>query len=487
MKSIRAKLTVFCICLVGLCLAGTGLALRARVQANLVDEIDRQLEAEVASVRAGEIGTFEDEHERLAIDPNHAIVGEKRIVHKPGSAASSTMVKVLRDGSDEIQARIDDSLPQLIPVRGQAGMLQMLKPQDPAGFEAAKSGRRLFHDFVQGSAKKRSLSTPEYRSGRMVAVAQAVRALAPAQAQMADLDRGLEMMIPLAIVVAALGGSLMVGSTMRPLRRLIESARALQPQSSDSRLPVQGQDEFAALAIAFNEAFDRQRRAMDQLERFTGDAGHELKTPLGAIKGSTSYLLHMADLPSDCRKSVAVMDRCADRMAKLIDDLLLLAREDGRTSTLRPSTVSLEESIDEALEQVPACRQIAVSVSCEPNAHAWADSAAIERIVVNLLLNAYTYARSKVCLSAGIRDGNAFLSVQDDGEGIPPEHLQRLGERFYRPDTSRSRQQGGTGLGLAIVKALCQAQNGRLEIDSTVGVGSNFTVVLPAKRATDSC
>src|ERR1019366_881228 len=162
-------------------------------------------------------------------------------------------------------------------------------------------------------------------AGNLIAVVQSAHDLSPVAAGVRQLDVSLATLIPLALLVAAAAGAVLVGNTMRPLRRLSESARNLDPDLSKERLPVVGKDEFADLAITFNGAFDRtasafasQSRAMKQLERFTGDAGHELRSPLGAIKGSVTFLLGSRKWGGEVKKSLEIIDRSSDRMTKLI-------------------------------------------------------------------------------------------------------------------------------------------------------------------------
>jgi len=293
------------------------------------------------------------------------------------------------------------------------------------------------------------------------------------------------MLLPLAVAVSALLGALLVGSTMRPLKRLIDSAQRLAPDLSGARLPVTGKDEFAELAGTFNavfdrtsEAFQKQRQAISQLERFTADAGHELRTPLGAIKSGSTYLLHISKLPDDCKKPAQIMDRSADRMAKLIDDLLLLARQEGGQSMeIRPD-IEVSSLIDEAREEVAEPEYVSVTISVDRSLKVRGDRDALRRVLLNLISNAFAFARSEVKITAR-RDGKGVVvSVSDDGEGIAPEHIGRLGERFYRPDSSRSRHKGGTGLGLAIAKSICMAHGGALEIESTPGFGTTVRALI---------
>jgi signal transduction histidine kinase len=337
----------------------------------------------------------------------------------------------------------------------------------------------------------RSLSIPVRANGRIVAVAQSVHPLAQLDSQLADLDRSLAMLIPLAILVAAFSGAFIIGATMRPLRHLTASARRLKADMTGERLPIIGDDEFARLSWAFNEAFERsaaafasQRQAIAQLERFTGDAGHELRTPLGAVKSGASYLLHMTDLPAEARKSLQIIDRSTDRMARLIDDLLLLAKSDGGRPLRLVPGLNVRRLVEESVEELSIPPTIRVLIEGEIACAVTGDPESIKRVVANLVSNAITYARSKVEVRTYVENAYAVISVADDGMGIESVHLARLGERFYRPDDSRSRHLGGTGLGLAIAKSLCTSHGGDLEITSEIGVGTTVRSRIPIGKIT---
>jgi signal transduction histidine kinase len=292
-----------------------------------------------------------------------------------------------------------------------------------------------------------------------------------------QLDGSLETLIPLASLVAAVAGAFLVGSTMRPMSKLTEAARSLDADLSKERLPIEGNDEFADLARAFNGAFDRtsnafaaQTRAMKQLERFTGDAGHELRTPLGAIKGSVTFLLGRQKRDTETRKSLEIIDRACDRMTRLINDLLLLARNDGGQQILPMGSHFLSAVVNEAVEVLAMPAGIMLQICIEPGQIVVGNANALSRLFSNLLTNAFAYAKSIVRISAEPTGSNLVIGVEDDGEGIAHEHLSRLGERFYRPESARSRSAGGTGLGLAIVKSIAEAHGGATKVQVIIPV-----------------
>jgi len=475
LRGVRARLVAWNVLAIGLILIAMTLMLRAHLRANAVQQVDNELRTEVESARVESLSSgVRGATLRLPVGASDAKSGVER--------PDSKFTRVEQDHSSEmITLQAEAFLPKLIPVplpmHGSA-------PLDPDGYREAAKGSPWAADFRLKGRPFRSNSKPVYVKGRVVAVVQAARSMEPMEAMLRRFDEALLPLLPVALLVAAIAGTVLVASATRPLRILTDSAEGLKP---DERLPIVGRDEFADLAVAFNAAFDRtsqamakQERALRQLERFTGDAGHELRTPLAVIKGSVSQMLAQKRLRTDERTSLELVDRAADRMTRLIADLLLLARQDAGTIATPLQPVDLKALIETAFASLSRDDRCLIDVRVAPGLSILADSATLERAIANLLTNARSYARTQVSIDATRDDKQVELTISNDGEGIPPEHLPRLGERFYRPEASRSRERGGVGLGLAITKGIIEAHHGEMEIRSEVGVGTTVLVRLPA-------
>jgi two-component system phosphate regulon sensor histidine kinase PhoR len=235
--------------------------------------------------------------------------------------------------------------------------------------------------------------------------------------------------------------------------------------------------------------------ALEQTERmradFVANVSHELKTPLTSLIGYIETLQGPARNDAEAQaKFLAIMDEQANRMARLVDDLLSLARiemdEHSRPTDRVPLEAVLEETIGLLGPQAKK-RSLSVTLTVEPDAAAvLGDRDQLAEVFENLIGNAIKYGSDggQVTVAAKLAGPDEIsVTVADDGEGIAPEHLPRLTERFYRVDAARSRERGGTGLGLAIVKHIVSRHRGRLFIESTPGEGSRFTVSLPAAVA----
>jgi len=262
-------------------------------------------------------------------------------------------------------------------------------------------------------------------------------------------------------------------------------------QARFARLAGPARDGAAAVMMLHD--ITALKRAEQMRADFIANAGHELKTPLSALVGFIETLLGPArDDPAARERFLGIMREQAGRMARLVDDLLSLSRIELNEHVAPTERVALDGVIEEvaaALELRAAERGMRLSLSLPADLpEAVGDRDQLAQVFQNLLDNAIKYSRpnTEIAVSAAINTGAAggtrtvTIAVIDQGDGIAREHLSRLTERFYRADTARSRELGGTGLGLAIVKHIVNRHRGRLDIASTLGEGSTFTVSLPA-------
>jgi signal transduction histidine kinase len=263
------------------------------------------------------------------------------------------------------------------------------------------------------------------------------------------------------------------------------AAELISAEDLSQRLEVRGKDELAQLAHTFNGMIERLDASFEQQRRFTADASHELRTPLARIKLTTSEALDGEHTPEEYRSALLVADRAADSMGRLVQQLLLLARGDGGQLKIRSEPVDLNYLLYDTAETFRRPESVRVEATMTPEPiEVEADPEWLACILRNLVENAvrHTPVNGRVVLSASAQNGCALLHVSDTGEGIPPEHLPHLTERFYRVDASRARARaatGGTGLGLAITRMLVDAHHGTLEIISEPGQGTQVTVRIP--------
>lgn len=231
-------------------------------------------------------------------------------------------------------------------------------------------------------------------------------------------------------------------------------------------------------------------RKMEKMRRdFVSNVSHEIRTPLAAIQVSSEALAYSGLLEGHPEEQfITNISQHCERLSKLVDDLLLLARIEQHPEQFTSETVKLKPVLQKAVEGVSAKLvnpKRHVKINCPETLELTINAGLMELALINLLDNALKYspADADVIVDATEEDGYAHISVRDYGDGVPPEHWPRLFERFYRVDAARSRQTGGTGLGLSIVKHIVRVHSGRTEIQSTPGVGSVFSMVLPLRPA----
>jgi signal transduction histidine kinase len=251
------------------------------------------------------------------------------------------------------------------------------------------------------------------------------------------------------------------------------------------RVPVPGsRDEIAALAVTMNEMLARIEAGHDAQRRFVGDASHELRSPLTTIISALEVAVTHPEVLSGELATSTLMPE-ALRMKTLIDDLLLLARADERGLDMSHEDVDLDDLAAAELDRLRRGAELEVVADVQP-ARVTGDSAALSRVLRNLLDNATRHAVSRVALSVGQVDGAVLLEVCDDGPGIAPADRRRVFDRFVRLDQDRSRSGGGTGLGLAIVREIVVAHGGRVTIGDGIGSGTAVTVQLPLPERPES-
>jgi len=294
------------------------------------------------------------------------------------------------------------------------------------------------------------------------------------------------LLLPAVGFAVARGARQAVAGALRPLERVAAETRAIGPAELGTRLTSQA--EVTELADSVNRMLERVDRAHRALQAFTADASHELRTPLTHLRAQVQWAAAEGRTETETRESLGAMERVLDQTAKLVEELLLIARGENRQLALAHAPFELTAVVGEVREITEAMalgRDLAVSAT--PSSPRWAvgDADRTRHILLNLASNAVRYTQNGSVTFALETNGNMVgVSVRDTGPGIPPEHLERIFDRFFRVDQSRSRDLGGSGLGLAIARLFAELQGGHITVASTPGAGSTFTVWLPAAEAT---
>ena len=302
--------------------------------------------------------------------------------------------------------------------------------------------------------------------------------------QLGEILVVLVLGLPVIVVLAGVGGYVLARRALAPIDHLAAESRRITAERLHERLSVSNaHDEIGTLAAVINDAFARLESSFDQLRRFTADASHELRTPLSVIRGIGELSLRETRTPAEYKEAMGSMLEEVDRLTRLIDTLLQLSRGDAGTVRLSRDVVDLGDlarDVASSLSVLAEERRQRLDVASAANVRVLADRLVLRDAVTNLVDNAIKYSPEASTITIHVDGGpeQATMTVADEGSGIPPEHRDRIFDRFYRIDERRAREMGGTGLGLAIAKWAVEANGGQIALEPT-SKGSVFRISLP--------
>ena len=344
---------------------------------------------------------------------------------------------------------------------------------------AAAARQPTWGEAVSPAGPVRFLAVPVRQPGSPMGTFVVADFTSPAQ-QEVDSDVAVAAAVSLTmLVVMAVIAWLVAGRVLAPVRLMTNAARSITDTDLSQRIPIKGDDEVAQLADTFNTMLDRLSAAFASQREFVTDAGHELRTPITIVRG---HLELLGDDPTERAETLALVRDELDRMSRMVDDLLLLAKAE-RPGFLRQEPVAVHELVDELLAKVTTLAPRHWSTKVSAPVQTLADRQRLTQAVMNLVANSVAHTGPDDSITLGLDSGRDeyVLWVSDTGTGIAYEDQTRIFERFARGRNERRRSQGA-GLGLSIVRAIAEAHGGRVELESTPGRGATFRLVLPVDR-----
>lgn len=429
---IRVRLALVCAVLVGAIVVGLGALVYLRLEADLRAAVDDGLASRTAQL-------IDDPPAGPTIDPGSSDVGD-------------VFAQVLaRDGA-------------VVATSPGLGAGSVVPTADFASLHAPRS-LELPLEMIDGPDVSRVLETPT-ADGQVIVTGVAF------DDQREALDRLMSLFGVAAFVAVVLAGAVgwvVAGAALRPVDRMRIESEAVSASEPGRRLPVPAtRDELAALGRSLNGMLDRLEAAVERERRFVADAGHELRTPLANLKAELDLALRRARSQSELVEALRSASEETDRLARLADDLLVLASADGGRLPVRREEVDLGVLVRETLGSFSgraASLGITLGATVDNGLVARLDGTRVRQAVGNLVDNAlrHTSAGGRVTVEGSRRDGTVSIAVADTGEGFPAAFLPHAFEPFARADAARSRSAGGTGLGLAIVRAVAEAHGGTVE------------------------
>ncbi|MCD8084859.1 MAG: HAMP domain-containing histidine kinase [Clostridiales bacterium] len=308
---------------------------------------------------------------------------------------------------------------------------------------------------------------------------------AQGRSQMETISRLSLILLPSLVVLAAVGGYLVARRALRPIQQISEAASQIS-QGDDLKKRIdlgKGKDELHQLADSFNEMFARLDTAFEVEQQFTSDASHELRTPMTVIMAQCEYSLEEPRTAEEYQQALEVIQRQGRKMSRLINDMLDFARLELHTERYQKEPVDLTELVSSTCEDLALIQEKGITLTWEadPAVTVYGNRELLSRLLVNLVSNAYRYGTEDGHIWVALRDGEdtLTLSVADDGIGIAREEQEKIFDRFYQADASRSG--AGSGLGLSMVAQIAQFHGGAVTVESAPGQGSTFTLTLPKK------
>ena len=288
--------------------------------------------------------------------------------------------------------------------------------------------------------------------------------------------------LPVLLIIAAIGGYVLVQRALSPVEGMIEAAEAFTFNAPRKRLPLAGtEDRIDTLGRTLNRMLERLDASYQHASRFSADAAHELRTPLAIMRGELE-LLATEDLPEELQGAIGNILGEAERLSQIVESLIAMAQMDSTAGKRAHLAVDLNALAAETIDQMRLLavdKDITIEAPTGGHAVAAGDRDRLKQVLVNLLDNAikYTPAGGRIMVDVAQSGDRAVLSVKDTGVGIDTDSLPLVFDRFFRVTTDRG--EIGAGLGLAIVKSICVAHGGSVEVESRPGAGSIFRVILP--------
>ena len=439
---IRIRLTLAFVLALGIVLAGLGVVVYTRFENSLDDNTDRALRSRATDISA--------------------------LINRSGpripGARGDRFVE-----SEESFSQILDTQGRIVDATSRASSAPLL---DADEIERAQEGSLTLtrDDAVEEGDPARLFAVPV--DGYTLVVGQATD---DDEETLATLRLLLGVGLPIALALASLAGYAVAAAALRPVEAMRRKAAGVSEERPGELLPIPpADDEIRRLGETLNAMLARLEAALEREKGFVADASHELRTPLASLKTELELALRRDRTEGELRNALRSATEETDRLSRLADDLLVLARSDRGTLPLRKERIQAKDLLDRVAAQFRAAD---VHVNVPDGLVVEGDRLRLEQALGNLVANAATHGDGAVTVSARTRDGTVELHVEDEGEGLPPGFADHAFERFSRADEARGG--GGAGLGLAIVAAIARAHGGKAGF-SPRQTGTDAWITLPA-------
>ncbi len=390
-------------------------------------------------------------------------------------------------GFSPLERHIDFFNPSGQRQRGQGREKSVLEvPLSEAALQAAAQGQQVFETIEgENSPALRVLTTPVMDNGRVINVVRVGMSLENMHQTKKRFLLIMAGLLPITLLLSGGGGWLLAGRALRPIDNMTRSANRISAEHLTQRLAVSGSDdELDRLARTINDMLDRIDGTLQEMRRFSADASHELQTPLTILKGEIEVALLKQREPSEYEQVLHSCLEEIDRINKLVEGLLLLARADAGALKLDLQPVDVAQMAHKLCDQLqPLALQHEVELHYEDldSVIVDGDELQLQRMLSNLIDNGIKYSPAGGQVTVSVEKGNdhAVIMVKDSGPGFSAEEAEKIFDRFHRAPQARQQHSKGSGLGLSIARSIVLAHRGDIKAESVAGNGSTFTVLIP--------
>ena len=450
--SLQSRLTLLFTGLIGGVLAILGLLVYGLVNASLLDQIDQRLSLSAQRIING-----------LSVTPENQIISDQSLEFIP---IENQYVQIWKNSTQLLISR-----PNTLTIS-----------LDENGL---KQGKLVFRNSNIERARFRVLTIPLETSRGPVGILQVAIDLTLVDITLSTLAIVLVILLLIALIVAAILSWIMTRKTLNPLMTVTEFAKEITETNDLSRrIPISEQqkdDEVGQLIFSFNETLGKLDQILKSQKQLVTDISHELRTPLTVIKGEVGLMKKYKQYDMD---SLLSIENEVDRLTRLVGNLLFLSQAETGEIPLDKKNLSLDELLCEVFHHIKtlAADRLTITIDFIDQVEIHGDRDRIKQVFLNLLGNAihYTQDGGEISIDLFKEDNQAIIKIQDNGPGIAKKDLQRIFDRFYRGEKSRTRSQNsGFGLGLSISQYIVNLHNGKIMVESEIGKGTTFTVKLP--------
>lgn len=482
-RSIRTKLTLWYASLVGITLIAFGASAYFFTLSTLSDNLDRSLRNEILWLNE-------------LIEPKARKIKLKRSALLELQQLKSASPPVTLEETDSSTSDVDEIWNQIYQHTLLSPRKQFITIYDRNGDLLYRSvnlrNERL--DATEIPFGRISVTTAEQEEGSNLRVAatqnEFVKIIVayPLEELNEVIDNiftSYRFLVPLTLLISIVGGWFLADKSLKPVDTMTRTARKITALNLTERLPTdQVDDELGRLSSTFNEMFGRLEASFDQIQQFSADASHELRTPITIVRGEIELALRNRRLPQQTKRLLKSVHDELVRLSSIVESLMTLVRPESGRSAFQFEPVELHKLVSELMEDARVlahAKRINVKIETLDPVRIMGDGARLRQLLLNLLDNAVKYTRPRGIVTVGLAqaNGQAVLTVRDTGIGISKKDLPKIFDRFYRISANGRTKVEGSGLGLSIVRWIVETHRGSIEVSSQLNKGSTFTVTLP--------